>query len=83
MLFGKPNYRVTSSTVLIRLSQTTLTVAARTADFRFGSKRVLTTPKRHFRFAPINGHHQTGPVGPVRATNGSDPVPGVSRTMIV
>src|ERR1035437_7782826 len=36
------------------------------------SKAVLTAPKRHFRFAPINGHHQTGPVGPVRATSGSE-----------
>ncbi len=38
------------------------------------SKTVLTAPKRHFRFAPINGHHQTGPVGPVRAKRRRSPV---------
>jgi hypothetical protein len=26
-------------------------------------------PKRDFRFTSKNGHHQTGPVGPVRANN--------------
>jgi hypothetical protein len=29
--------------------------------FCFGSKTVLTAPKRHFRFAPINGHHSDWP----------------------
>jgi hypothetical protein len=42
-------------------------------NVRDGSKTVLKAPKRHFRFAPINGHHQTGPVGPVRVNNGSGP----------
>jgi hypothetical protein len=28
---------------------------------RFGSKTDLTAPKRHFRFAPSDGHHQTSP----------------------
>jgi hypothetical protein len=35
-------------------------------------KTVLTAPKRHFRCAPINGHHSTGPVGPVRAKSCPD-----------
>jgi len=39
------------------------------ADLRTGSKPVLTAPKHHFRYTPINGHRQTGPVGPVRANN--------------
>jgi hypothetical protein len=34
------------------------------------SKTEMPTPKRHFRFAPINGHHQASPVGPFRATFG-------------
>jgi hypothetical protein len=34
---------------------------------RFGSKTVMTAPKRYFRSTPNNGHHQTGPLGPVRA----------------
>jgi hypothetical protein len=37
---------------------------------RFGSKTVMTAPKRYFRSTPNNGHHQTGPLGPVRAMNG-------------
>ena len=32
-----------------------------------GSKPVLTAPKRHFRSTPLNGHRETGPVGPVGA----------------
>ena len=32
--------------------------------------QVLTVPKRRFRLTPINGHRQTGAVGPVRATFG-------------
>jgi hypothetical protein len=32
-----------------------------------GSKTVLAALKCDFRSTPINGHHQTGPVGPVRA----------------
>ena len=32
-----------------------------------GQKTVLTAPKRHFWFTRINGHCQTGPVGPVGA----------------
>src|ERR1035441_3798607 len=32
-------------------------------------KTVLTAPKRHFCFNPINGHRQTGPVGPVGANS--------------
>jgi hypothetical protein len=32
--------------------------------------RQKTAPKRHFRSAPINGHRQTGPAGPVRANSG-------------
>jgi hypothetical protein len=28
---------------------------------RFGSKTGPDGPKRHFRFAPINGRYQTGP----------------------
>jgi hypothetical protein len=32
-----------------------------------GSKTVLTVPKRRFRLTPIDGHRQTGAVGPVRA----------------
>jgi hypothetical protein len=38
---------------------------------RFGSKTVLAALKCEFRSTPINGHHQTGPVGPVRARLGS------------
>jgi hypothetical protein len=41
------------------------------ANVRLGSKPVLTAPKRHFRSTPANGHRQTGPVGPVRATFGN------------
>ena len=37
------------------------------SDVRLGSKTVLTAPKRYFRSTPNNGHHQTGPLGPVRA----------------
>jgi hypothetical protein len=33
-------------------------------------KTVLTAPKRHFRSTNMNGHRQTGPVGPFRATCG-------------
>ena len=33
----------------------------------FGSTTVLTAPERRFRSTPMNGHHQVGPVGPVRA----------------
>ena len=36
-----------------------------------GSTTVLTAPKRHFWSTPNNGHDQTGPVGPLGATNGS------------
>jgi len=36
-----------------------------------GSKAPLRPWVSHFRSSPINGHHQTGPVGPVRANNGS------------
>jgi len=36
-------------------------------EVAYGSDSDLTAPKRDFRFAPINGHQQTGPVGPVRA----------------
>ena len=32
-----------------------------------GSTTVLTAPERRFRSTPMNGHHQVGPVGPVRA----------------
>ena len=35
-----------------------------------GSKPVLTAPNRDFRVTPSNGHHQVGPVGPVRAMCG-------------
>jgi len=31
------------------------------------SKAVLTAPNNDFRSAPMNGHRQTGPVGPFRA----------------
>jgi hypothetical protein len=31
------------------------------------TQAVLTAPKRHFRSTPINGHHRTGTIGPVRA----------------
>jgi uncharacterized protein YjiS (DUF1127 family) len=41
-------------------------------DFRQGSKPVLTVPKVDFRSTPINGHHQTGPVGPFRASFGPE-----------
>jgi hypothetical protein len=36
-----------------------------------GSSTVLTAPKHHFRSAPVNGHRQTGPVGPAGAMSGS------------
>ena len=39
-------------------------------NISFGSKTVLTAPKRRFRVASRNGHHQVGPVGPVHATTG-------------
>ena len=32
---------------------------------RSESTAVLTVPNRHFWSTPMNGHHQTGPVGPV------------------
>src|SRR6266849_5741365 len=45
------------------------------AEDRFGSKTVLTAPKRHFRVTPRNGHRQNGPVGPVRANKRhADPI---------
>jgi hypothetical protein len=34
--------------------------------------RVGLMLRRHFRSTPINGHRQTGPVGPVRAMSGSE-----------
>ena len=40
------------------------------ADVAFGSKTVLTAPKRHVRVTPRNGQHQVGPVGPVHAKPG-------------
>jgi hypothetical protein len=36
------------------------------------SGEVLTAPKRHFRLNPINGHRQTGAVGPIRANGGHE-----------
>ncbi len=39
-------------------------------NVRCGSKTVLTASKRRFRLTPINGHRQTGAVGPFRATSG-------------
>jgi hypothetical protein len=41
-----------------------------TAEVLAGPLRKKTVPKRHFRSTPINGHHQTVPAGPVRATSG-------------
>jgi hypothetical protein len=38
---------------------------------RCGSTTVLAAPERHFWSTPINGHRQTGPVGPFRAMSGS------------
>jgi hypothetical protein len=38
----------------------------------FGSKTVLAALKYDFRSTPINGHHQTGPAGPVRANSGNE-----------
>ncbi len=37
------------------------------AAYPAASKTVRTAPKHHFRFASINGHHWTGPVGPLGA----------------
>src|SRR3982074_341862 len=42
----------------------------RAAGPYIGSKTVLTAPKRYFQSTPNNGHHQTDPLGPGRATNG-------------
>ena len=39
-------------------------------NVRSGSTAVLTVPNRHFWSNPMNGHHQTGPVGPVGARSG-------------
>jgi hypothetical protein len=44
--------------------------AAPTRNFRYESKTVLSALKCDFRSIPINGHHPTGPVGPVGATTG-------------
>jgi len=38
---------------------------------RSGSKASVCRSASHFRSTPINGHHQTGPIGPVRANIGS------------
>ena len=46
-----------------------------------GSKTVLTAPKRHFCFNPINGHRQTGPVGPVGANSRPIAWPPVFRSI--
>ena len=53
--FGAMHFRRTSK------------ISTRGTHVRDGSKTVLTAPKRHFRSTPINGHRQTGPVGPIRA----------------
>ena len=39
-----------------------------------GSKGNLTALKSDSRFTLNNGHHQTGPAGPFRATSGSTPL---------
>jgi len=39
------------------------------ADARNVPKRVPAVLKCDFRSTPVNGHHQTGPLGPVRATS--------------
>jgi hypothetical protein len=36
-------------------------------DVRIGSKAPFRPSASHFRSTPINGRHQTGPVGPVGA----------------
>jgi hypothetical protein len=37
------------------------------ANGRYGSTAVLTTPDCDFRSTPNSGHHQTGPTGPFSA----------------
>jgi hypothetical protein len=44
-------------------------VVGQSDNVSVGSKPVLTAPNRDFRVTPSNGHHQVGPVGPVRAIN--------------
>jgi hypothetical protein len=41
---------------------------------------VSSTVARDFRSTPIDGHHQTGPVGPVRAINGSRRLPAAQAS---
>jgi hypothetical protein len=52
-------------------------------DFRVGSTTVLAAPKRHFRSATINGHRQTGPVGPVGAITRQSTPMKPSRNLVL
>jgi hypothetical protein len=45
--------------------------------FETGPKTVPTAPKRHVPVNPSNGHHQVGPVGPVRANSGQSASSGM------
>jgi hypothetical protein len=47
--------------------------AQNAANVRSGSKAPFRPSASHFRSNPINGRHQTGPVGPVSAKRGSGP----------
>jgi hypothetical protein len=43
----------------------------KTINVRSGSKAILRAQQRRFRSNPVNGHHLTGSIGPIRAHTGS------------
>ena len=56
----------TGHTILTMISSRATSWRLPVADVAYGSTRVMATPKRDFRSTSKNGHHQTGPVGPLR-----------------
>jgi len=53
---------------------TTVKLRYFSAEVRTGSKAPVCPLASHFRSAPINGHQQTGPLGPVGAISGKSSV---------
>jgi hypothetical protein len=67
---------ITASTRGTRLACTRLS-ATPSACRRWGHKRMWRSHSRRVRSTPTNGHRQTGPTGPFRATSGSGRLPSV------
>jgi hypothetical protein len=47
------------------------------AQIRSGSRAPFWPPAHDFRYTLINGHHQTGPVGPFRANRRPSAIPSL------